>query len=273
VCVCVCVRVLCRERERVCVYVCVCCVERERLCVCVCVRVLCRDCVCVCVAPASIRLYLLAYVCRCMRNRTWKCRRMLLLECVLSLDCSLTTHKRANVDAFTHAHASTRTQLLEEKTAAEASLKSLLDAATKDAAAKQSLESELASIREEMQAQLHEHQQDLEKAQAALKAATSAAQVDVRAKGGGAVLDEMARGRRSVARASSALAAEALDARSQRKKKRKKKAPPSFFLHNAMIFSPLSFFFNSKGNIVDLDARFLEDVSTETYYRRQRELL
>jgi hypothetical protein len=40
-----------------------------------------------------------------------------------------------------------------------------------------------------MQAQLHEHQQDLEKAQAALKAATSAAQVDVRAKGGGAVLD------------------------------------------------------------------------------------
>jgi len=171
-------------------------------------------------APACIRLYVLAYVCRYMRNRTWKRRRMLSLECVLSLDCVyLLTHKHANVDAFTHAHASTRTQLLEEKTAAEGSLKSLLDAATKDAAAKQSLESELASIREEMQAQIHEHQQDLEKAQAALKAATSAAQVDVRAKGGGAVLDEMARERRRVARASSALAAEAMDARSQRQNK------------------------------------------------------
>ena len=187
---------------------------RVFVCVCVC----CVECVCVCGYG-----HLHVYVCTSMRmcavhahthvaTSTHALTRMRPLIRM----CSFTTHKHSNVDAFTHAHVCTLTQLLEEKTASEASLKSLLDSANKDTAAKQSLEAELASIKEEMQAQIHEHQQDLEKAQAALKAATSAAQVDVRAKGGGAVLDEMARERRRVARTSSALAAEAMDARSQK---------------------------------------------------------
>ena len=121
------------------------------------------------------------------------------------------TLTHARMYARTRAYLRTRTQLLEEKTAAEKELKAQLDAATKEAAARQS---ELASVKEEMQAQIHEHEQDLFKAQAALEAATSAARVDVRAKGGGVVLDEMARERRRVARALSAVAAQALDARS-----------------------------------------------------------
>ena len=121
------------------------------------------------------------------------------------------TLTHARMYARTRAYLRTRTQLLEEKTAAEKELKAQLDAATKEAAARQS---ELASVKEEMQAQIHEHEQDLFKAQAALEATTSAARVDVRAKGGGVVLDEMARERRRVARALSAVAAQALDARS-----------------------------------------------------------
>ena len=59
-----------------------------------------------------------------------------------------------------------------------------------------------------MEAEIKEHSEDLEKAQAALAAATSAAEVDVRAKGGGAVLEEMTRQRRRVSRAVTALAVE-----------------------------------------------------------------
>ena len=54
----------------------------------------------------------------------------------------------------------------------------------------------------------HGYTEDLHKAQAALAAATSAAQVDVRSKGGGVVLDELSRHRRRVSRAATVLAGE-----------------------------------------------------------------
>eukprot|EP00277_Geminigera_cryophila_P007106 CAMPEP_0179414240 /NCGR_PEP_ID=MMETSP0799-20121207/5552_1 /TAXON_ID=46947 /ORGANISM="Geminigera cryophila, Strain CCMP2564" /LENGTH=791 /DNA_ID=CAMNT_0021186817 /DNA_START=407 /DNA_END=2782 /DNA_ORIENTATION=- len=101
--------------------------------------------------------------------------------------------------------------VLAQKETDALALKSEISAANKTVGEK---DVELKTVREEMQAQLDEHQEDLEKAQAALAAATCAARADVRVKGGGGVIDEMTRQRRRVSRAATCIATEAIQATS-----------------------------------------------------------